>query len=70
LVDEEKQKVSLAKLLEECGRRGILVIGSGSFNPDTTYLDPQTMAGVPYATYAFATHIAEVEVNTETGKLK
>ncbi|MGI6486597.1 MAG: xanthine dehydrogenase family protein molybdopterin-binding subunit [Tepidanaerobacteraceae bacterium] len=67
--DEEKQ-VSLEELLDECGRRGTLVIGSGSFNPETTYLDPHTMAGVPYATYAFATHIAEVEVNTETGEIK
>jgi CO/xanthine dehydrogenase Mo-binding subunit len=71
LVDNEKEKeMSLAKLLEECSRRGILVIGSGSFNPDTTYLDPETMGGVPYATYAFATHIAEIEVNTETGEVK
>lgn len=67
---DKKKSISLAKLLEECSRRGILVIGSGAFNPDTTYLDPETMAGIPYATYAFATHVAEVEVNTETGEIK
>jgi len=60
----------MERLLEECNRRGILVIGSGSFNPKTTSLDAQTMAGIPYATYAFATQIAEVEVNTETGEIK
>ncbi|AEE90614.1 MULTISPECIES: xanthine dehydrogenase family protein molybdopterin-binding subunit [Tepidanaerobacter] len=69
-VKDTDKSISMAKLLEECDRRGILVIGSGSFNPDTTYLDAQTMAGIPYATYAFATHIAEVEVNTETGEIK
>jgi CO/xanthine dehydrogenase Mo-binding subunit len=44
--------------------------GEGRFDPRTTKLDPQTGQGVPYATYAFATHLAEVEVDTETGKVK
>jgi len=44
--------------------------GEGAFDPQTTELDPQTGQGVPYATYAFATHLAEVEVDTETGKVK
>ena len=44
--------------------------GEGRFDPQTTKLDPQTGQGVPYATYAFATHLAEVEVDTETGKVK
>lgn len=69
-VSNTDKSISMAKLLEECNRRGILVIGSGSFNPKTTSLDAQTMAGIPYATYAFATQIAEVEVNTETGEIK
>ena len=44
--------------------------GEGSFDPETTRLDPETGQGAPYATYAFATHLAEVEVDTETGKVK
>jgi CO/xanthine dehydrogenase Mo-binding subunit len=44
--------------------------GEGNFDPETTRLDPKTGQGVPYATYAFATHLAEVEVDTETGKVK
>lgn len=42
----------------------------GRFDPETTPLDPKVGQGVPYATYAFATHLAEVEVDIETGKVK
>ncbi len=44
--------------------------GEGNFDPETTKLDPKTGQGTPYATYAFATHLAEVEVDIETGKVK
>ena len=44
--------------------------GEGLFDPETTRLDSETGQGAPYATYAFATHLAEVEVDTETGKVK
>jgi CO/xanthine dehydrogenase Mo-binding subunit len=44
--------------------------GEGHFDPETTRLDPKTGQGNPYATYAFATHLAEVEVDVETGKVK
>jgi len=44
--------------------------GEGHFDPETTKLDPETGQGAPYVTYAFATHLAEVEVDTETGKVK
>ncbi len=35
----------------------------GSFDPPTTPLDPETGQGIPYATYAFATHLTQVEVD-------
>ena len=44
--------------------------GEGAFDPFTTRLDPNTGQGIPYAAYAYATHLAEVEVDTETGKVK
>lgn len=44
-------------------------IGAGSWNPVTTMLDPETGHGKPYGTYVFATQIAEVEVDTETGEV-
>lgn len=48
--------------------RGLLALGKGQFNPSASALG-ENMQGIPYATYAFATHIAEVEVNTETGEV-
>jgi CO/xanthine dehydrogenase Mo-binding subunit len=44
--------------------------GEGAFDPITTKLDPKTGQGIPYATYAFATHLAEVEVDTDTGEVR
>jgi CO/xanthine dehydrogenase Mo-binding subunit len=55
---------------EVAKRSGKVIKGEGIFDPETTRLDPRTGQGVPYATYAFATHLAEVEVDTETGKVK
>ena len=40
---------------------------NGFFDPPTTPVDPETSKGSPYATYAFATHMTEVEVEPETG---
>jgi CO/xanthine dehydrogenase Mo-binding subunit len=50
-------------------RSGQTLRGEGHFDPETTKLDPKTGQGSPYATYAFATHLAEVEVDLETGKV-
>ena len=44
--------------------------GEGVFDPITTKQDPKTGQGIPYAAYAFATHLAEVEVDTDTGKVR
>jgi CO/xanthine dehydrogenase Mo-binding subunit len=59
--------ISIKDLAKRCGR---VLRGEGHFNPETTRLDAKTGQGLPYATYAFATHLAEVEVDTETGKVK
>lgn len=45
------------------------VQGSASWNPPTVPLDPQTGQGKPFNTYVYATQIAEVEVDTETGQV-
>jgi len=68
--DHENTYVELKDILAACSKKGILVLGAGAFNPDTTSLNPETMEGKPYATFAFATHVAEVEVNTETGEVR
>ena len=45
-------------------------IGSGTFNPATVALDPDTGQGIPFATYVYATQIAEVDVDDETGEVE
>jgi len=45
-------------------------IGSASFNPATVALDPETGQGKPFGTYVYATQIAEVEVDDETGEVE
>lgn len=59
--------VSIADCIAKCRSVGKLTLGHGWFNPDTTGLDPETGAGKPYGAYAYATQIAEVEVDVETG---
>lgn len=51
-------------------RHGRVIRSEGRFDPETTSLDPKTGQGSPYSTYAFATHCAEVEVDTETGRVR
>lgn len=43
------------------------LIFNGYFDPPTTQLDMESSAGTPYATYAFATHMTEVDVDEKTG---
>jgi CO/xanthine dehydrogenase Mo-binding subunit len=49
--------------------RGDVLFGEGTFNPPTVPLD-QDGQGVPYATYAFAAQMAEVEVDLALGTTK
>ncbi|MGE4659052.1 MAG: molybdopterin cofactor-binding domain-containing protein [Gammaproteobacteria bacterium] len=44
-------------------------IGSGSYNPPTVEMDPETGQGKPFSTYVYATQIADVEVDDETGEV-
>jgi len=68
---KQKSKPSISISIKEVGKRcGRVLRGEGHFDPETTRLDPETGWGSPYATYAFATHLAEVEVDMETGKVK
>ncbi len=43
---------------------------SGTFVPDTSFLDPETGKGRPYACYASATQMAEVEVDIRSGSVR
>jgi len=67
--NDDSKQMSFLTLMDELKKRGKIALGSGSFNPDTTLLDPVDMHGIPFACYAFATHIVEVEVDTDTGQV-
>lgn len=69
LCDGQSTDLKIKDVLANCRKKGKLTLGSGSFNPDTTGLDDETGYGIPYGTYAFATQVAEVEVDTATGKV-
>jgi CO/xanthine dehydrogenase Mo-binding subunit len=67
--DPEKT-VSFEQIAHRAHRTGLPLKWQGYFDPATTSLDPETGAGIPYATYAFATHVAEVEVNMVSGEVR
>jgi CO/xanthine dehydrogenase Mo-binding subunit len=58
----------IAKLTGE--HAGKPFVGLGDYVPDTVFPDPVTKYGNPSPAYSFAAHIAEVEVDTETGKVE
>ncbi len=49
--------------------KGQPAIGSASWNPPTVPMDPDTGQGKPFNTYVYATQIAEVDVDDETGEV-
>jgi CO/xanthine dehydrogenase Mo-binding subunit len=62
-------KMSYPDLMAEMRKWGKLAVGAGAYNPQATYLDPKTMAGIPYEAYAYATTVAQVEVDMGTGEI-
>ena len=70
VVDGKPGTMTVKEVLGSCRMKGKLTLGHGWFNPATTGLDASTGEGSPYGTYAFATQVAEVEVDTETGKVE
>lgn len=70
LRSDPSKAVSFADVAVRASRTGLPLKWQGFFDPDTTPLDPETGAGKPYATYAYASHVAEVEVDTLTGEVQ
>jgi nicotinate dehydrogenase medium molybdopterin subunit len=58
---------ALAGEMHKLGRR---IRGSGYHNITTDDVDPDTAQGDAYASYAWASQLAEVEVDTETGQVE
>ncbi len=64
------QRVPLSKLAKRAHDRGRPLSWQGYFDPETTPLDGETGQGTPYATYAFASHLALVTADTSTGEIR
>lgn len=72
LIKSTKDGEVLATVKEvaaRCHHDGKQLIGEGFFDPPTTTLDPETGQGIPYATYAFACHMADVQVDPTVGEV-
>lgn len=67
--DEPHKSVSMEKLAHYSAKMGIPLKWQGYFDPATTPFDADTGQGIPYATYAYASHMAEVEVDVLTGEV-
>jgi CO/xanthine dehydrogenase Mo-binding subunit len=62
-------RAPLFRIAKRAHLKGIPLSWQGYFDPVTTPLDLQTSQGVPYATYAFACHLALLTVDTQTGEV-
>ncbi|MEK7784121.1 MAG: molybdopterin cofactor-binding domain-containing protein, partial [Chloroflexota bacterium] len=63
----ELGKVARARHFREGGQ---VIIGEGWYDPPTKMVDKDTYKGNISATYGFGSQMAEVEVDTETGKVR
>lgn len=66
--DPEKT-VDFSWLARRIHEKGGSLSWQGYFDPETIPLDPETGQGAPYAAYAFACHLALVEVDVLTGQV-
>ena len=64
------RRIALGDLARGLGARGARLREGGTYDPETSPLDPATGVGRPYATYASATQMAEVEVHVRTGVVR
>ncbi len=64
------RRLGLADLAARLESRGVRLMEGGTYDPETVPLDPATGIGRPYATYASATQMAEVEVDVRTGAVR
>jgi nicotinate dehydrogenase medium molybdopterin subunit len=56
-------------LASEMFKRGLRIRGSGYYSITTGDVDPETSQGDAYAAYTWASQLAEVEVDTDTGQV-
>lgn len=69
LKNNRRKKIHLKVIAEECFKRNINLSAAGWFSAPKSYIDKKTGLGNAYFVYAFGTQIAEVEIDTVTGKV-
>lgn len=62
--------LTLAEFARQLDARGVRLREGGTYEPETSPLDPATGLGRPYATYASATQMAEVDVDLRRGTVR
>jgi len=76
-VDEEihseaypHKRIGFKELCKECHQRGLQTVETAWFDNTTEDTDPGTGQGNAYSAYAYASQLAEVEVDVATGKVE
>ena len=69
-LNDKKTEITFQNLIDECGKRRISLSSAGWHHPPHLKFDWETGLGDAYNVYAYATNIAEVEVNKKTGEVK
>ncbi|MDO7785742.1 xanthine dehydrogenase family protein molybdopterin-binding subunit [Desulforamulus aquiferis] len=69
-IKDEHKTIAFATVASEAHKRGKPFIGHGWHDNTTSDVDPETNQGDAYSTYIYATQVADVEVDTETGEVK
>ena len=64
------KKIAFKDLARECYERGANISHTGYFRAPKNVFDHENGIGDAYANYSFASHVTEVEVDTETGEIK
>ncbi len=64
-----EKKVTIKDCACKCHHMGIVPLGHGYYNPPTTLLNMKDGQGIPYGCYAYATQMAEIEVDMRTGHI-
>jgi CO/xanthine dehydrogenase Mo-binding subunit len=64
------KKIAFKELARECYERGANISHTGYFRAPKNVFDHENGIGDAYANYSFASHVTEVEVDTETGEIK
>jgi CO/xanthine dehydrogenase Mo-binding subunit len=65
-----EKKIPFRELARECYERGANISHTGYFRAPKNTFDHEKGQGAAYANYSFASHVVEVEVDTETGEVK